>query len=101
MVSLSWWRTASTSSKSITGTLLGTPNREPQEYSRNIIGIYLPASLYSIPFLLYFGGSLSGVPKRTLLGHPLLVFLEEAVLLSGPCLGVAPKNGISLCSNAT
>ena len=22
------------------GTLMGTPNREPQEYSRNIIGIY-------------------------------------------------------------
>ena len=35
------------------GTLLGTPNREPQEYSRNIRGIYLPGSLYSIVFLLY------------------------------------------------
>ena len=35
------------------GTLLGTPNREPQEYSRYIIGIYLPGSLYSIIFLLY------------------------------------------------
>ena len=40
------------------GTLLGTPNREPQEYSRNIIGIYLPGS----PFLLYSWGSLFGVP---------------------------------------
>ena len=30
------------------GTLLGTPNREPQEYSRNIMGIYLPGSVYSI-----------------------------------------------------
>ena len=30
-----------------TGTLLGTPNREPQEYSRYIIGIYLPGTLYS------------------------------------------------------
>ena len=46
------------------GTLLGTPNREPQEYSRYIIGIYLPGSLYSIIFLLYSWGSLSGVPSR-------------------------------------
>ena len=46
------------------GTLLGTPNREPQEYSRYIIGIYLPGSLYSIIFLLYSWGSLFGVPSR-------------------------------------
>ena len=39
--------------KEFKGTLLGTPNREPQEYSRCIIGIYLPGSLYSIIFLLY------------------------------------------------
>ena len=41
---------------------MGTPNREPQEYSRNIIGIHLPGSLYSIIFLLYSLGSLFGVP---------------------------------------
>ena len=46
------------------GTLLGTPNREPQEYSRYIIGIYLPGSLYSIIFLLYSWGSRFGVPSR-------------------------------------
>ena len=46
------------------GTLLGTPNREPQEYSRYIIGMYLPGSLYSIIFLLYSWGSLFGVPSR-------------------------------------
>ena len=46
------------------GTLLGTPNWEPQEYSRYIIGIYLPLSLYSIIFLLYSWGSLFGVPSR-------------------------------------
>ena len=40
------------------GTLLGTPNREPQECSRNIIGIYLPGPLYSIKFLLYSWGAL-------------------------------------------
>ena len=49
------------------GTLLGTPNREPQEYSRYIIGIYLPGSLCSIIFLLYSWGSLFGVPY---LGFP-------------------------------
>ena len=27
--------------------IVGTPNREPQEYSRNIIGIYLSGSFYS------------------------------------------------------
>ena len=48
----------------IKGTLLGTPNREPQEYSRYIIAIYLPGSLYSIIFLLYSWGSLFGVPSR-------------------------------------
>ena len=37
------------------GTLLGTPSREPQEYSRYIIGVYLPGSLDSIIFLLYLG----------------------------------------------
>ena len=46
------------------GTLLGTPNWEPQEYSRYIIGIYLPGSLYSIVFLLYSWGSQFGVPSR-------------------------------------
>ena len=46
------------------GTLLGTPNWEPQEYSRYIIGIYLPGSLYAIIFLLYSWGSLFGVPIR-------------------------------------
>ena len=46
------------------GILLGTPNREPQEYSRYIIGIYLPGSLYSIIFLPYSWGSLFGFPSR-------------------------------------
>ena len=50
--------------KAFKGTLLGTPNWEPQEYSRYIIGIYLPGSLYSIIFLLYSWGSLFGVPSR-------------------------------------
>ena len=35
-----------------------------KEYSRYIIGIYLPGSLYSIIFLLYSWDSLFGVPSR-------------------------------------
>ena len=53
------------------GTLLGTPNREPQECSSNIIEIYPPGSLYSLLVLLYSWGSLSGVPIRTLLLNPM------------------------------
>ena len=49
------------------GTLLGTPNREHQEYSRNIIGIYLPGYLYSVMFLLYSDCLLFGSPIGTLL----------------------------------
>ena len=46
------------------GTLLGTPNREPQEYSRNIMeykdsGRYIP-----IMYLLYSWGSRFRVPSR-------------------------------------
>ena len=41
---------------------MGTPKREPQEYSRNITGIYLSGSLYSMIFLLYSWGSQFGVP---------------------------------------
>ena len=37
------------------GTLLGTPNRRPQEYSRNKVEICLPGSLDSIMFLLFLG----------------------------------------------
>ena len=48
-------------------TLMGNPNREPQEYSRNIIGICPPGSFYSIIFLLYSWGSLFGVPIKVLL----------------------------------
>ena len=41
------------SSFAIKGTLLGTPNTEPQEYSRYIIGSYLPGSLFHyIPTIL-------------------------------------------------
>ena len=41
------------------------PNREPKN-SRNVIGIHLQGSLYSIIFLLYSQGSVCGVPIRNL-----------------------------------
>ena len=47
-------------------TLLGTQNREPQEYSWNIIGIYLPGSLYSVIFLYVLGVPCLGFPIKSL-----------------------------------
>ena len=47
----------------VQGTLLGTPNREPQEYSRNILDYKDPGSYIPIIFLLYSWGSLFGVPN--------------------------------------
>ena len=44
------------------GTSMGTPDREPPEYSRNGLGIYLPESLYSYHIPTTFLGSLFGVP---------------------------------------
>ena len=44
------------------GTEMGTPNRDSREYSRNIMGIYLPP----IVFLLFSWGSLSEVPIHSL-----------------------------------
>ena len=41
------------------GALMGTPNREPQEYNRNIMRI-----IFLIIFLLYSWGSLLGVPNK-------------------------------------
>ena len=46
------------------GTLMGTPNREPQEYGRNLIEYNGPGRYIPIIFLLYSWGSLFGVPIR-------------------------------------
>ena len=46
------------------GTLLGTPNREPQEYSRNIMEYKDPGRYVPIIYLLYSWGYLFGVPSR-------------------------------------
>ena len=46
------------------GTLLGTPNREPQEYSRNLLEYKDPGRYIPIIFLLYSWGSWFGVPSK-------------------------------------
>ena len=45
---------------------VGTPNRESQEYSRNILGMYLPGSLHSTIFPLFSWGSVLGFPAKSL-----------------------------------
>ena len=46
------------------GTLMGTPNRDPPEYSRNIIEHKDPGRYIPIIFLLNSWGSLFGVPSK-------------------------------------
>ena len=46
------------------GTLMGIPNREPQEYSRNIKEHKDPGRYIPIIYLLYSWGSRFGVPSR-------------------------------------
>ena len=43
---------------------MGTPNREPQEYSRYIIEHKDPGRYILMIFLLHSWGSLFGVPSR-------------------------------------
>ena len=43
---------------------MGTPNREPQEYSKNLIEYKDPGRYIPTIFLLYSWGSLFGVPIR-------------------------------------
>ena len=52
----------------IKGILLGTPNREPQEYSRNMMEYKDPGRYIPIIYLLYSWGSRFGVPSRVPLG---------------------------------
>ena len=46
---------------------MGTPNKEAQEYNRNIIDYKDPGRHIPIMFLLYSRGSLFGVPIKVLL----------------------------------
>ena len=50
------------------GTLLGTPDREPQEYTRNVMEFKDPGRHIPIKFQLYSWGSLFEVPKNVPLG---------------------------------
>ena len=44
---------------------MGTPNRGPHEYNRNMIGIHLPGSSYSdISLTIYSWGSLFMVSSK-------------------------------------
>ena len=54
----------------VDGTLMGTPNREPQEYSKNIIEYKDPGRFMPTIFLLYSWGSLFVVA----IAVPLMVF---------------------------
>ena len=56
---------------------MGTPNREPQEYSRNIIGIYLPQGPY-IPLYSYYilGVPCLGFPVKSLHNSLVISTLE-------------------------
>ena len=58
----------------IKGTLMGTPNREPQEHSRNIMEYKDPGRYIPIIYLLYSWGSLFGVPSRV----PLYINLKPS-----------------------
>ena len=53
---------------------MGTPNREPQEYNRNITENKDPGGYIPILFLLYSWGSLFGVAIKV----PLVLGLEVA-----------------------
>ena len=72
------WDFWGVASRVIEGTLLGTPNREPQEYSRNITGRYLQGSSYSVIFLLYSWDSLFVLPSKV----PLVIRTSNKVISS-------------------
>ena len=71
---------------------MGTPNREPQEYSGNIIEYKDPARYIPIIFLLYSWGSLFGVPNNVLL---LLVYVGMELCTAD--LGHAEAEGMRSC----
>ena len=54
------------------GNLLGTPNREPQEYSRNIVEYEDPGRYIPNMYLQYTWGCLFGVPSRVPLEDELI-----------------------------
>ena len=82
--------------------LVGTPNREPQACSRNVIGYKDPGSYIPIMLLPHSWGSLFGVPSKVplqikaLFGVPSKVPLQIKVVLHDPQYTIilsTPKRG--------
>ena len=69
------------------GTVLGTPTREPQEYSRNIMEYNDPGRYIPIIYLLYSWGSRFGVPSRV----PLMLLWPHDGQLSNTLTQNHPK----------
>ena len=61
---------------------MGTPNREPQEYSRNIMEYEDPGRYIPIIYLLYSWGSWFGVPSKVPLLLSLLAFRAQSFILT-------------------
>ena len=64
------------------GNLLGTPNREPQEYSRSIKEYKDPGRYIPIVFLLHSWSSLFGFPSKVPLKHMCRLCLERLQLVN-------------------
>ena len=58
---------------------MGTPNREPKEYNRNIMEYKDPGRYIPSIFLLYSWGSLFGVPNKV----ALLTGLKKSISTNG------------------
>ena len=69
------------STAEVKSVLMGTPNREPREYSRHVIENQYPGRYIPIIFLLHCWGSLFGVPSKVPLevGEPLHLRVTQAV----------------------
>ena len=75
---------------------MGTPNREPQEYSRYIVEYKDPGSYIPIIFLLYSWGSLFRVPIKVPLQELLRIRGIHAARLAAFTAG-GPKGVLLLC----
>ena len=63
--------------------VLGTPNREPQEYSRNIVECKDLGKNIPITFLLFSRGSLFGVPSKVPVIHVFHTSTVDGTILHG------------------
>ena len=59
---------------------MGTPNREPQEYSRSIIEYEDPGRYIPIIFLLFSWGALFGVPSKVPISQQTRALREKAAI---------------------